>query len=162
MNTKWTNVPTTNTDSQEWRSHWGSRGGRVPPTAKNLPKIGENEGEYQENTEKSGKRGKIEKALSLCSSWQIGLATLLTARHTDRQTDRQTDRSLVYRTHHTHVRLSHPGIERWNHTHTRFGCNHQSYIETSYQDISILSYPLLQLLSTVIKETRNYLIYQVL
>ena len=41
----------------QWRSHWGGRGGRVPPlTAKNLPKNREKEG--KKNREKRGKIGK--------------------------------------------------------------------------------------------------------
>ena len=51
----------------QWRSHWGGKGGRVPRQRK-----------FVKNREKIGeKRGKIGKFLSLCPSWQIGLATLL-------------------------------------------------------------------------------------
>ena len=65
----------------QWRSYCGVKGGRVPPlTAKNLPKLGKKRGKSR----KSGKKGKnreekakIRKDLSLCPSWQIGLATLL-------------------------------------------------------------------------------------
>ena len=44
----------------QWRSHWGNKGGRVPPlTAKKLPKIGKR-GKNQEkpggNQEKLGKK----------------------------------------------------------------------------------------------------------
>ena len=48
----------------------GVKGGIVPPQQKNA-KNQENEGENQEKEEKNGK------VLSLCSSWQIGLAMLL-------------------------------------------------------------------------------------
>ena len=71
----------------QWRSHWGGKGGRVPPlTAKHLPKSGKKRGKSWKsgkNQEKWGKRKnreettKIGKFLSLCPSWQIGLATLL-------------------------------------------------------------------------------------
>ena len=63
----------------QWRSHWGQGGGVAPLTAKNLSKIVK-KGENQEKLRKEGKiekRGKIGKVLSLCPSWQIGLATLL-------------------------------------------------------------------------------------
>ena len=52
---------------KQWHSHWGGKGGRVPPlTAKNLPK--------RNNREEKAKIGKV---LSLCPSWQIRLAMLL-------------------------------------------------------------------------------------
>ena len=66
-----------------------ARGGRVPPlTAKNLLKIGKKRKKSGKIGKKSGKnrgkkedklgrKGKIGKFLSLCPSWQIGLATLL-------------------------------------------------------------------------------------
>ena len=54
-----------------WRSHWGVRGLSAPLDSKKITINWEKEGE---NQKKSGKRGKV---LSLCPSWQIGLATLL-------------------------------------------------------------------------------------
>ena len=40
----------------QWRSHWGGKGGRVPPlTAKNLPKNQEKEGKIGKKRQKSGK-----------------------------------------------------------------------------------------------------------
>ena len=70
--------------SWQWRSHWGGKGGRVPPlTAKKLPKIGEKRVKNKEKREKirkiGKKKAKIGKFLSLYPSWQIGLATLLIA-----------------------------------------------------------------------------------
>ena len=100
---------------KQWRSHWGGKGGRVPPlTSKKLPKIGKTQGKIGQNSgkigekeEQSGRKGKnwvppltskklpkigktqgkkrnnreektkIVKFLSLCPSWQVGLATLL-------------------------------------------------------------------------------------
>ena len=60
---------------RQWHSHWGIKGGRVPPlTAKNLPKIGKKSGKKGKVRKKKAKSGKV---LSLCPSWQIGLATLL-------------------------------------------------------------------------------------
>ena len=61
----------------------GGQGGTLPPlTAKNLPKKLGKEGENQEKSWKKRKNqeegAKIWKVLSLCPSWQIGLATLLT------------------------------------------------------------------------------------
>ena len=42
----------------QWRSHWGGKGGRVPPlTAKNLPKIGK----IGKKEEKLGRKGKNRK-----------------------------------------------------------------------------------------------------
>ena len=72
----------------QWRSQYRSKGGRVPPfTAKKLSKIGKNlekirkRGKSWEKIEKKRKnreeKAKIGKVLSLCPSWQIGLATLL-------------------------------------------------------------------------------------
>ena len=56
----------------QWCSHWGGKGGRVPPlTAK---KNAKNWGKIRQNREEKAKFGKF---LSLCPSWQIGLATLL-------------------------------------------------------------------------------------
>ena len=60
-----------------------ARRGRVPPlTVKKFPKIGKNQekigeksGKKRENREEKAKIGKF---LSLCPSWQLGLATLLT------------------------------------------------------------------------------------
>ena len=67
----------------QWRSHWGGKGGRVPPlTAKKLPKIGKIRKKSGKNQEKSGKnqeklgekrknweeKAKIRKFLSLCPS----------------------------------------------------------------------------------------------
>ena len=43
----------------QWCSHWGGKGGRVPPlTAKNLPKIGKKRGKIGNKEEKSGRKGK--------------------------------------------------------------------------------------------------------
>ena len=66
----------------QWRSHWGVKGGRVPPlTMNNLPKIGKKKDKIRKNWGKKRKlqeeEAKIGKVLSLCPSWQIGLATLL-------------------------------------------------------------------------------------
>ena len=48
--------------SKQWRSHWGCKGGRVPPlTAKNLPKIGKKRKKfrkYRGKEEKSGRKGR--------------------------------------------------------------------------------------------------------
>ena len=45
----------------QWSSHGGGGGkGAVPPlTAKNLPKIGENEGKIRQNREEKAKIGKV-------------------------------------------------------------------------------------------------------
>ena len=52
----------------QWRSHWGVKGGRVPPlTAKNLPKIGKKRekirknqgGKKRKNQEEKAKIGKV-------------------------------------------------------------------------------------------------------
>ena len=62
---------------QQWHNHCGVKGGRVLPlTVKKLPKIGEKREKIRKKWENQEKRGKIEKVLSLCPSWQIGLATL--------------------------------------------------------------------------------------
>ena len=66
----------------QWRSHWGVKGGRVPRlTAKNLPKNWEKEGKKSGKIGKKRKnreeKAKIGKVLSLCPSWQTGLAMLL-------------------------------------------------------------------------------------
>ena len=63
----------------------GARGGRMPPlTAKKLPKIGKKRGKIRKNRKKKRKKleemANIRKVLSLCPSWQIGLAMLLTCR----------------------------------------------------------------------------------
>ena len=43
----------------QWRSHWGGKGGRVPPlTEKNLPKIGKKRVKIRKKEEKSGRKGK--------------------------------------------------------------------------------------------------------
>ena len=63
----------------QWRSHWGGKGGRVPPWQRKIcQKLGKNQekpGKKKKNREEKAKIGKV---LSLCPSWQIGLATLLT------------------------------------------------------------------------------------
>ena len=57
--------------ARQWRSHCRSRGAEKNHFAKNWEKEGENqEGNNRE------KKGKIGQVLSLCPSWQIGLATL--------------------------------------------------------------------------------------
>ena len=62
----------------QWHSHWGGKGGREPPlTAKKLPKIGKNSGKIWKKRKIREEKPKIRKFLSLCPSWQIGLATLL-------------------------------------------------------------------------------------
>ena len=60
---------------------WGS-GGRVPPLsakniAKNRGKRGKKSGKNREMRKNREERAKIGKVLSLCPSWQRGLATLL-------------------------------------------------------------------------------------
>ena len=63
-------------DFGQWRSHRGSRGQITPLTEKNLSKIGKERVNKRKNWEK---KTKIVKVLSLCpSSWEIGLAMLLT------------------------------------------------------------------------------------
>ena len=53
----------------QWRSHWGGKGGRVPPlTAKNMPKIGEKQEKSGKNQKKREEKAKIGKFLSLCPS----------------------------------------------------------------------------------------------
>ena len=43
----------------QWHSHWGGKGGRVPPlTAKKLLKIRENQEKSGKTHEKSGRKGK--------------------------------------------------------------------------------------------------------
>ena len=76
-------------DLSQWRSQYRGKGGRVPPlTAKNLPKIRKNRekrgksGKIRKNSGKKKRKNREEKAkigkiLSLCPSWQKGLATLL-------------------------------------------------------------------------------------
>ena len=73
------NWPTTHLPHEEqWRSHWGVKGGRVPPlTAQNLPKIGKKRKKIRKKRKNWEEKAKIGKALSLCPSRQIGLATLL-------------------------------------------------------------------------------------
>ena len=62
----------------QWRSHWGGKGGRVPPlTAKNLPKIVKKRGKIRKKRKNREEKAKFGKVLSLCPSWLIGLATLL-------------------------------------------------------------------------------------
>ena len=61
----------------------GVHGGTVPPlTAKNCQKFGKKRKKIRKKSVKKRKnwegKGKIGKVLSLCPSWQIGLATLLT------------------------------------------------------------------------------------
>ena len=64
----------------QWRSQYRGKGGRVPPwqekksKIRKKRKIGKKRGKIGE---KLRTRGKIGKVLSLCPSWQIGLATLL-------------------------------------------------------------------------------------
>ena len=74
------------TSSRQWRSHWGGKGGgqSATPDSEKLPKIGENQEKIGKKSGKIGKKrknreekAKIGKFLSLCLSWQIGLATLL-------------------------------------------------------------------------------------
>ena len=59
-------------------------GQSATPDNENLPKIGKKEGKFGKKSGKNGKKrtnreekAKIGKFLSLCPSWQIGLATLL-------------------------------------------------------------------------------------
>ena len=63
---------------RQWQSYWGSR---VPPLAakfaKNWGKNQEKQGKIRKTRKNWEEKAKIEKALSLCPSWQIGLATLL-------------------------------------------------------------------------------------
>ena len=57
---------------QQWHSHQGGQVGQSAPlTAKNLPKIGK---KREKSGKESRKRGKV---LSLCPSWQIEMAMLL-------------------------------------------------------------------------------------
>ena len=75
--------------AQWWRSHWGGKGRQsANPDSEKLAKNREKKrGKIRKNRgkkEKSGKKrknreekAKIAKFLSLCPSWQIGLATLL-------------------------------------------------------------------------------------
>ena len=60
----------------QWRSHWGGKGGQsaTPDSEKIAKKIGGKSGKIRKNREEKAKIGKF---LSLCPSWQIGLATLL-------------------------------------------------------------------------------------
>ena len=45
--------------NDQWRSHWGGKGGRVPPlTAKKMPKIRKNSGKIGKKEEKSGRKVK--------------------------------------------------------------------------------------------------------
>ena len=68
---------------QQWRSHWGGKGGRVPPlTAKICQKSGKLGKEIRKNREERGKIGKKrQKSGSFFHfappPWQIKLATLL-------------------------------------------------------------------------------------
>ena len=68
--------------SSQWRSHWGQGGKSAPLDSKKFAKDREKEGgnqEKREKEEKIGEKRQIGKVLSLCPSWQIGLATLLQA-----------------------------------------------------------------------------------
>ena len=76
----------------QWHSHWGGKGAECHPwQQKNCQKLGKrgenrekrgqirkkkrkNRGKKRKNWEEKAKIGKV---LSLCPSWQIGLATLL-------------------------------------------------------------------------------------
>ena len=63
-------IPNTNIPTQ-WHSHRGS---------KTLPKVGKKREKIRKKREERkeiGNRGNIGKVLSLCPSWQIGLASLL-------------------------------------------------------------------------------------
>ena len=63
----------------QWRSHWGSRGVECHPWQQ---KICQKPVKRGVKSEKIGeKEKKIGKVLSLCPSWQIGLATLLVLRY---------------------------------------------------------------------------------
>ena len=63
--------------TQQWRSQYGAEGQSAPLQRKKCQKQGGN----QEKEEKSGRKDKIGKVLSLCPSWQIGLAGCATATH---------------------------------------------------------------------------------
>ena len=63
------------------RKKWEKEGGQGGQSASlDSKQIAKNRGKEGENQEKEGKRGKIRKVLSLCPSWQIGLATPLDQR----------------------------------------------------------------------------------
>ena len=90
------------------RSHWGGKGGRVPPlTVKICQKSGKR-GENQEKIRKKRKnrkeKAKIGKFLSLCPSWQIGLAMLLIVSAIPRQ-----ERANQHMFQHTYTLL--PGFK---------------------------------------------------
>ena len=49
----------------QWRSHWGGKGGRVPPlTAKKMPKIGKNQEKIGKNSGKIGKKRQTDRDVS--------------------------------------------------------------------------------------------------
>ena len=66
----------------QWRSHWGGKGGaechpwqwKNAKNRENSGKSGKKSGKIGKNQEEKAKTGKF---LSLCPSWQLGLATLL-------------------------------------------------------------------------------------
>ena len=70
----------------QWRSHWGCKGGGQSATP-DSEKIAKNQEKELENQEKSGKKrrnreektkiGKVFSFFSFCPSWQIRLVTLL-------------------------------------------------------------------------------------
>ena len=66
---------------RQWHSHWGARGAKCHPWQRKIcQKLGK-EVEIGKNLEKRGKseeKAKNGKVLSLCPSWQIGLAMPLT------------------------------------------------------------------------------------
>ena len=63
----------------QWRSNWGQS---ATPDSEKLAKNREKSGKIGKNSGKSGeKKAKIGTFLSLCPSWQIGLATLLIVQH---------------------------------------------------------------------------------
>ena len=55
-----------------------ARGQSATPDSKNLPKIGKKYGKIGKKRKNQEEKAKIGKFLSLCPSWQIGLAMLLT------------------------------------------------------------------------------------
>ena len=68
--------------TRQWRSQYRARGAECPPwqrkNCQKLGKVGKNREKIKQKRKNREEKAKIGKVISLCPSWQIGLATLLT------------------------------------------------------------------------------------
>ena len=61
--------------SSQWRCHWGGQEGQsATPDSEKIAKNREKEGKIRKKRKNREEKAKIGKFLSLCPSWQIGLA----------------------------------------------------------------------------------------